>query len=213
MKQSPELAYVLGVLITDSYSYVDKGRNLECDRHWKIRLHAKDKNFVEFFALNISKLLNRNYNVWKEGNKDLYRIEASSKELFVYYKKWKQLNLYEKYPLEFLKGVFDGDGGASIFTRKFTDKIYRYSVITFTNINKGIINLIANLLRKHLDIFPKIYIKRCKGARCFDKWMSTRDQYQLMILKKDDVKIFMKFIGFRKKIRKSEDFLNLIGGE
>jgi len=206
--RNESLRYILGVLLGDGYRWIDRSRSPKAERHWRVGLHAKDEKFVHTFAFHLSKLLNRNYTVWKE-KRGLYRVDCSSKLL--YDLKEANINKVEEIakeePEAFLKGIFDSDGCGSVFTRKFPNKAYHYPIVSFTNTRKELVELVTKLLRS-IGISAKIYLKRCRGNPCFDRWKSTTDQYQLIITKRDDVLRYMKKIGFRKRV--SPSFLKLV---
>lgn len=209
---SPELAYVIGVVLGDGNLSQRKKSGERSGR--VIRLRARDKEFVEKFALAMSKLLRKRkpYKVVFENNQ--YRVYGYSFYLFEFLKKqFDTLKPFiEAYPTEFIKGVVDSEGSVKISVWRW--KTYRTLTINvaITNTNLELLLYVHELLRKHLGIESIIkpsYKAGSKFWRNGKEFTRKKDVYDLVITKLNDVKLFASRVGFSIK-RKHQKLLDAI---
>ncbi|MCD6371918.1 MAG: hypothetical protein J7L39_04370 [Candidatus Aenigmarchaeota archaeon] len=193
---SPHLSYFLGALLGDG--------NIRRKKNYKyeIRLRVKDKDFAEYFAYSLSKILNKSVKVGKE--RDLTRsgerfsVVVSNKRLweFLYYNSLSNLiKIAEKFPQDFLRGLFDAEGSAS------------RSSVGFYNTNKEIINSVVRLLKRlGIKTKVKVWIHKGEKVRIRNKiYKSNHDILCVLITKKNDIIKFSRLVGFnisrkRKKL-------------
>lgn len=195
-KLSPELSYIMGVLLGDAYTNIDK-------RSYNICLKSKDKEFTKRFKkiINIysNNKLSTRFSIEKNTSCKQgfhYKTLTSSKEFYFLILKLKKeifkeiKNQTTKNKIKFLEGLYDSEGCV-------TNKNYSNRII-FNNRNKKIIKLVSYLL-KNLNIENHQYKSMNQGEY----------YYELYICKKTN------FIKFHKKIhfcipRKEQRILKLI---
>lgn len=117
-KQNPQMAYVLGLLVTDGYlMYKSDGREL-------LALKLIDRDLLE----EVRDMMDSTYGIYNCGLTDagntIYRIEFDRKQLIEDVKKYGVVHhktlittfpklLEKKYHPDFIRGVLDGDGCAT----------------------------------------------------------------------------------------------------
>jgi|GEM_PF-5190986 len=175
---SPNKAYLLGLLITD-------GSVREVKNVYKISLALKDKEALDFFSKEIAY-------TGKIYGKDFYRLEFTSKKMFGDLGKYgivprKTFNarikkIPKKFLYDYLRGVLDGDG------------CYHKGGIIISSASRYFLTDIEDILRKD-SIIGGIY--KVKNTKAFV--LSLRKKASEMLIKK----IFSsnKFAIARKKER------------
>ena len=153
LKWSPNFAYAIGLIATDG--------NLNKDgRH--ISLTSKDLELIEKFKTSI----NSKAGIFKtcrnnEKEKRYYTVSISDKPFFNFLNKIgltpaksktiQKVKVPKKYFIDFIRGVFDGDGSFYTFWDKRWPKSFGYQ-ISFASASK---NFIA-WLQKQLAIFYNV---------------------------------------------------------
>jgi intein-encoded DNA endonuclease-like protein len=114
LEPSEDLAYVISVLCGDGHVKTKKGY------HYVIYLEAKDKEFVEEFAIRVGRVLNRPPPKVKVNSAGRYYVEVKSRTLYELLKKPIEIEKIRKYVEHcekcvamFLRGFFDSEGCVS----------------------------------------------------------------------------------------------------
>jgi len=206
---SRALSYVIGANIGDGCNLFKSG----C-----VKLEVTDLDFAKAFNSNMPTLFSR-----IKPNKVLKRVFPSSR-LPLYIVKYVSRQLADflnqplrtllefafKYPREFLRGFFDGEGHVDVSATWG----FRTSVGA-ENSDRFLLLRIRLLLKKKFQIDSKIYCKRKEGSVKTIRGKSfimKRTSYGLNIGKVDDVKIFARKIGFSifRKSQKLDDALSIM---
>jgi len=212
---TPELAYVIGVVQGDGDLHLHFPATRRSGR--VIRLRAKDKEFVEKFALATTKLLGKNepYKVGFERGQ--YSACAYSYYLYEFLKKpLEELKPFiEAFPLEFVKGVMDSEGCVQVNTWRWKNWETLIVKITMTNTNLKLLLYIQELLSRCLNIRSRIkrsYKKGSKFERNGKIFVRNKDAFDLVIGTINDVKLFASRIGFSilRKQQKLFDAIRII---
>ncbi|MEM5834605.1 MAG: LAGLIDADG family homing endonuclease [Candidatus Aenigmatarchaeota archaeon] len=201
-KPCKELSYIIGVCFGDASLYKQK------NYHYKIELRAKDKEFVEKFSYCLAFILDKKPNKIYEDGK-YFRIQVGCKSLYNFLagKKLKDLKyVIEKYPKEFLQGLFDSEGCPHVEANKgFVVKVGLVST------SLELLKYVKQLLKK-FKIDSKITMCIKPGSSCtFDKKRIVRKKYvyRLIVHKFCNTKKFAVKIGFTSK-RKQEKLVHAI---
>jgi len=197
------LGYVLGVIYGDGSCYFKKGK-------WcVIRLNAADREFVEHFAQNLVKVLNRKkplpimkYEVekyHKKPRKPQYTVSVRSNGLGKFINTLtlndvKRLTNNEDFKKGFLRGFFDSDGCMSLAKvgSRNTRKADKWLKVSFCNTNKELLELIFEMLKTMgIEIIgDKIYEMNMKN-----RW-NKKPLYRLLLREnKENIKSFMQKVG------------------
>jgi intein-encoded DNA endonuclease-like protein len=203
LEPSEDLAYVIGVLCGDGSAW-EKSRMHKGYRRVVIYLEAKDREFVEEFAIRISRVLNRpppKVNVKSRGH---YYVEVKSKTLYELLKKPIDLDTLRKFVEHcekcmamFLMGLFDSEGSVS-------EKGY----IVIYNSNYELLLYVQELLKKFGIETTGPWPNTRQGAPLYNpknKKVYTRkkDCFYLRILASSNAD-FYQIVGFtilRKRVR------------
>jgi intein-encoded DNA endonuclease-like protein len=193
IKYNKSLGYLFGAIVGDGTINISKSTHMP-----RFKLNVKDKDFANSFANAIYNICNYRppiniyyapYRKYKHNycNNLYYKVSFHSDSFYKLYNK-KFDNIINKYPINFLKGVYDAEGYVTL--RK--DK--KHFVIGLGMTNKKIIYLI----RKHLDklnITHKLFIARTRTT--------NRPYYKIYISNTDSIELFKQKINF-SITRKSE---------
>jgi intein-encoded DNA endonuclease-like protein len=205
LKPSEDLAYIIGALLGDGYTYED-GDN------YVIRLRAKDKEFVEDFGRRLANVLGREpIRPRKDAGK--YIAEAKSKTLYKLLRKPVDLKRIKKYvehcpkcTAAFLRGLFDSEGYVSK-----NGYIYLY------NTNYEVLVYAQRLLRRFgiesTGPWPAVQ----KGTTMHDprtgKQYKTKKDCYYIYIRAESLPKFYRHIGFTipRKQKRLEDYLRRTG--
>jgi intein-encoded DNA endonuclease-like protein len=203
LEPSEDLAYVIGAFCGD-------GCAIEWRGHAIIWLNAKDKEFVEEFAIRMGRVLNRPpLKVGFKRQAGYYYIKVESKTLYELLKKPIDLEKLRKYiehcdkcSAAFLRGFFDAEGC-----------ITKTGSIRVANTNYQLLKYIQSLLGRfgvvttgpHLQS-PRERIIQVKGKQ----YVQRHDVYEVYVKRSCNME-FYKYIGFTIK-RKQERLVNHLTG-
>jgi intein-encoded DNA endonuclease-like protein len=205
LEPSEDLAYVIGVVCGDGYVSITRYAR-EGYKQVIIRLRAKDKEFVEEFAIRIGRVLNRSPPKPKvERSTGYYYIKVESKTLYELLKKPVDLEKLRKYiehcdkcSAAFLRGFFDAEGSiteaGSIYAGNSDYRLLEYVQSLLGRF--GIVATGPNLLFQRGSIIcirGKQYIRR-------------HDVYYIYVKRSCNMR-FYKYIGFTIR-RKQERLVN-----
>lgn len=108
---SPELSYILGVMVGDGWTAISKRG------HYCLGLHNSDKKFAEEFGENLKRIgLNPGCFTYVNkgwGTKLMYRVYAYSRIAVEWYRQLtldKIEEIASEYSVEFIKGFFQSEG-------------------------------------------------------------------------------------------------------
>lgn len=217
IKPSPELSYIVGVVFGDGTLWTDDQGN------YKITLAVYDEAFAHQFNLHICKILGKKrlYSVVqvKTDYGIRYDVNAFSKVLYSFLKERPKLSKFEhvirRFPIDFLKGFIDSEGGVHYKWKK--NRLSKQ--VSVSNSSKELIDYVRELLKKMtihttLGLNPKGRITIAKDGHLI---ISKRDVHQLRIYRKADILRFYQLIGFsvkskREKLERLVVELEKIGG-
>jgi len=202
-KPSPELASVIGVMLSDGSLHLN-GRQYH---HYGLCLRVKDKEFAEGFGRKLAEVL------WRRKP---YRARWSPSNRRWVVEGWSHL-LYGflRQPVENLKPYIEHSKNcAAAFLRAFFDgegSISKRQLIVY-NTDKQLLIYIKELLEKHFDIDatgPRISVKKgtvMHSPRTKKAYKTNKDCYRVYI-RTHSLSRFHKDIGFtieRKQRRLAE---------
>ncbi|HEW93458.1 hypothetical protein DRN87_02435 [Candidatus Geothermarchaeota archaeon] len=190
---SPELAYVIGVLLGDGTVTQDRKSD------YVIKLEATDLEFVEYFSKCVSIVLGKPYikpkKVWKKNRKKArWKVRYKSKSFVRWFKEenldtLKQYIEYNKNTITyFLRGLYDSEGSN-----------YRCIKISLYNTDISLLKYVKYLLAKYYNIKTgKISINGKPGlyyTSYGDIIKRKRTVYNLYT-HKGYARVFLREIGF-----------------
>lgn len=192
LSPSAELSYVIGAVFGDGslVKAVQHRKGKKWGTHYRIKLSAKDREFVVHFNHCLSKIISRAnpYILKRTHRNSMYTVVAKSKILFDFLKGKKVREfkpIIDLYPAEFIRGFADSEGGVS--DNHGTPQIRIY------NTNLELLCFIRDLLGNRFNIESSIY--------------KAKSVYVLDIAGKDDAYKFTSRIGFN--IRRKQDKLEM----
>ncbi len=208
LEPSEDLAYVIGVLCGDG-SVWEKGRVRKGYRRVVIYLEAKDREFVEEFAIRIGRVLNRPPPRVRVKSTGYYYVEVESRTLYELLKKPIDIEKIRKYVEHcercmamFLRGFFDSEGGVS-----------ERGLISLTNSNYELMLYVQELLKRFGIETRGPRLKSKQGTPFYNPlrgkvYIHKRDVYVIYVETNCTVN-FYRYVGFtilRKRAR-LEDYL------
>jgi intein-encoded DNA endonuclease-like protein len=210
LEPSEDLAYVIGAVCGDGYvritRHVYKGYIF---KQAIIYLKAKDKEFVEEFAIRIGRVLNRPPPKLKveRSTGRYYYIKVESKTLYELLKKPVDLEKLRKYIehcdgciTTFLRGFFDSEGSVT-----------KTGSISVSNSDYNLLRYVQSLLRRFeiLTTGPHLLFQRGSIVCIRGKqYIRRRDVYHIYVRRSCNM-MFYKHIGFTIK-RKQERLVNYL---
>jgi intein-encoded DNA endonuclease-like protein len=206
LKPSKDLGYVIGVRLGDGYARENNGNYI-------IGLTAKDKEFVEKFAICLAKVLGREP-IRPRKIAGTYVATASSKTLYELLRKPVDLKRIKQYvehcpkcAAAFLRGLFDSEGCVN-----------ENGYIILVNSNYELLTYAQKLLWKYFGIestgpWPHTQ----KGTIMHDhrtgkQYKANEDCYYVYI-RAESLPKFYRYVGFtiRRKQKRLEDYLRRKG--
>lgn len=205
MRWSSDLAYVIGLIVTDGNLSKD-GRHIE--------LTSKDRDQIETF----SKILNLNNKIGskKSGynpNGVYYRIQFGNVKLYRFLikigltpnktKTIGQIKIPDKFFADFLRGHLDGDG----YTTAFWDSVFKNSFRFYTGF--------VAASEPHLK-WIRDQIKRLYGLKGSFRYSKEAHTFQLKYAKNASIKLLGKIyarrdlVGLKRKRFKIEAALDIV---
>ena len=209
LEPSEDLAYVIGVLCGDGSAW-EKSRMHKGYRRVVIYLEAKDKEFVEEFAIRIGRVLNRPPPRVRVKSTGYYYVEVESRTLYELMKRPIDIEKIRRFVEHcercmamFLRGFFDSEGSVN-----------KHGYILAYNSNYELLLYVQELLLKRFGIetsWPRPTTKQ--GTTFYNPqrgkvYEHKKDVYVLYVSKQCNVR-FYYYVGFtilRKRAR-LEDYL------
>jgi intein-encoded DNA endonuclease-like protein len=204
LKPSKQLAYIIGVGLGDGYT----------EKDGRIGLNAKDKEFVEEFAKNLSTVLGRRpIKVKFKKNIGCYNVRVMSKTLYELLRKPVDLKRIKKCvehcpecTAAFLRGLFDSEG-----------HVDATGYICIDNTDYTILVYAQKLLKRFGIEATGPYLVIPKGTPIYDRrtgkqYKTNEDCYRLYIRNGNLIK-FYRCVGFtiKRKQKRLEDHLRRTG--
>jgi len=192
---SPELGYIIGTCLSDA------------KRTTEVSLKVRDKDYVTEYALSLTKLTGKKYEVKENNGWYEVRVNGSALRYMVKTGLWKVVAYV--YTREFLQGLFDGDGYINV-SAKNSFKV----VVGYTSSNIELLNFCSQLLKQKYGIkvlkrtqFEENDLVKIKGR----KYRVKRTEL-IIIYRLNDLKTFSDQIGFKIKRKKEKlaDALNIL---
>ena len=192
-KSSKEISYIIGVYMGDGSIYRGGGNAF-------LRLQAKDKEFVEFFAINCEKLLHRrpSLNLTARG---LYEARIASKSLcdFLEHGLQRLDPLIEKHPSSFIRGLADSNGSALVTTTRMrAHPRFFVQVVVATSTSIRLLSYTRTILRECLGLKATLVYKGKPRPNVYKNklFRSKKRVFDLRISRFGDVKRFSRVVGF-----------------
>ncbi len=160
-----------------------------------------DKEFVQEFIRCVDKVLGKT-DVKKIGReKRQYRVIYHNYYLHEFLKRgFEELKPYiEAYPTDFIRGFSDSEGGPKVSVVYWKHLKWLSLDIGITNTNKGILEYLQRQLKDKFHISGIIKPNHRKGSEFVinNKTQTrTKDAYELVIGKIDDIRRYSRNIGF-----------------
>jgi intein-encoded DNA endonuclease-like protein len=203
-KPSPELAYIIGTILSDGC------RNFDNDKKYSLILSVKDKEFAEEFGKCLAKVLGKNKPYkpyWNESSKQWVVVGRSFLLYKFLNKPLEELKLFIEHSKDcvgaFLQAMFDGDGSIHKYRR----------ILKLHNTNKELLSYVQYLLRKYFNINatgPHLEIRKNTIRRFPNgKISKTSEDCCCLYLCTDSLLNFYKGINFTIK-RKQQRLIKAI---
>jgi len=211
LEPSEDLAYVIGAVCGDGY--VGLVRRHEGYTRAIIHLRAKDKEFVEEFAIRIGRVLNRPPHKPKilRSTGRYYYTQVKSKTLYKLLKKPVDLERLRKYIehcdkciAAFLRGFFDAEGSIS-----------ENGSIHLVNSDYRLLKYVQSLLGRFEILTTRPYLQYQRGSITHSngkRYIRRHDVYYIYV-KQSCNTWFYKYIRFtiRRKQERLVNYLRRIG--
>lgn len=173
IEASPELAYVIGVLLGDGSTSFN-------GRQYAVELKAKDKDFCEHFSECLAKVARRRgkgaYSVFL-NTQGYWRTCGYSKQIYGLVKNGGWQPIAELFPTEVIMGFADSEGSCIMSKYKKYPKI----AVKMRNQSVKLLKYIKALLTKKFGIPSRIGINAKKGSPAKDGTLKTADVFSLGI--------------------------------
>jgi len=195
LEPSEDLAYVIGVLCGDGSAW-EKSRMHKGYRRVVIYLEAKDKEFVEEFAIRIGRVLNRPPPRVRIKSTGYYYVEVESRTLYELMKRpidvekiRRFVEHCERCMAMFLRGFFDSEG--------YVDK---KGQIILTNTNYELLLYVQELLKRFGIETRGPRPTKKQGTPFYNPlrgkvYKHKKDVYNIYVLKHNGYE-FYRYIGF-----------------
>ena len=180
----PELGYAVGALMTD------------CARSSFVRLRVRDRDFAEEFAKALAEVTSRRYDVEEEGCLYIVGLKGSALRYIVRSGLWRAVGL--AWPREFLRGLFDGDGGVGVGVEKRPAQLK--VAVTLDNSSRSLLELAKRLLEELGVECAGPWKKDRRGdvvRICGRECVLKKDCWRLAIQRRESVERFAALINFR----------------
>jgi intein-encoded DNA endonuclease-like protein len=212
LEPSEDLAYVIGVLCGDGSAW-EKSRVRKGYRRVVIYLKARDREFVEEFAIRIGRVLNRPPPKVRVKSTGYYYVEVESRTLYELMKRPIDIEKIRRFVEHckrcmamFLRGLFDSEGCVD-----------KKGQITLTNTNYELLLYVQELLKRFGIETSGPRPKTKQGTPIYDPlrgkvYVHKRDVYEIYV-KANCTANFYYYVGFtimRKRAR-LEDYLRRRG--
>ena len=212
LEPSEDLAYDIGTIAGDGCVW-QKKRIHKGYRVVTVNLEAKDREFVEEFAMRISRVLNRPPPKVKVSSRGLYYVEVGSRTLYELCK--KPINIEkirrfvehcERCMAMFLRGFFDSEGCVS-----------EDGCITVANSNYELLLYVQELLKRLGIETTGPYPRQRQGTPFYDPkrgkvYKHKKDVYVLRVRKSSNEALY-RFVNFtiQRKRARLENYLRRKG--
>jgi intein-encoded DNA endonuclease-like protein len=206
LEPSEDLAYDIGVIAGDGSAH-EKRRIHKGYRRAVVHLEAKDREFVEEFAIRISRVLDRPPPKATVNFRGLYYVEVGDRTLYELLKKPIDIEKIRRFVEHcercmamFLRGFFDSEGSVN-----------EDGQISLTNTNYELLLYVQELLRRFGIETTGPYPTVKQGTPFYDPrkgkvYKYNKDAYVLYVRKSSNY-AFYKYVGFtilRKRARLEE---------
>lgn len=198
---SPELSYLIGAIkFSDGscYKYFKKRKDRKGYFEYIAELAVVDKDFAQKVADSLPKILGKVYKVKSVQGK--FRVRVYNKLLYEFLKSGnkRMVEVIEKFPESFIRGVADGDGTPHV-SIYYPKKEFDINVVVSLTTDYIFLKYLQNLLLKDFGINSEIYVAWRKGEKHKLRGEIVRTKttgYGLWIQNFQDVAKFYEFINF-----------------
>ena len=190
---SEEISYIIGVYMGDGSIYRGGGNAF-------LRLQAKDKEFVKWFAINCERVLYRRASL-RLTARGLYEARIASKSLcdFLEHGLQRLDPLIEKHPSSFIRGLADSDGSALVTTTRMrAHPRFFVQVVVATSTSMRLLSYTRTILRECLGLKATLVYKGKPRPKVYKNklFRSKKRVFDLRISRFGDVKRFSRVVGF-----------------
>ncbi len=212
MEPSEDLAYDIGTIAGDGCVW-QKKRIHKGYRVITVNLEAKDREFVEEFAMRISSVLNRPPPKVKISSRELYYVEVGSRTLYELCKKPINIEKIRRFVehcgrcmVMFLRGFFDSEGCVS-----------EDGCITVANSNYELLLYVQELLKRFGIETTGPYPRKRQGTPFYDpkrgKVYEHKNDVYVLRVRKSSNGAFYRFVNFtiQRKRARLENYLRRKG--
>jgi len=183
LEDSPRLAYVAGAVLGDGYLQKDS---------YRLGLRAKDRDFVELVERCLCEIVSGavSFYTTEENDSMMYRVNTTCHKLYRWFERWGNIaRVAEKFPADFIRGLADAEGSASIYWCK-RERKWRRS-LTITNSDRRLLILVSTLAKQHFDINFRLRV-----------YKNRSQLYELRVCDKKNFQNFNDHVGFSIKRKK-----------
>lgn len=178
----PELGTVLGVIMGDGTK--PKEYQMKRQKQYPVQLRVKDKELVDLFNHAMAKVLHRRKLNKIHYIQGFWVVHYESKAFYEWFITADLVSVIKKFPIKFIRSFADCEGHSG------------YRVVSFTNSDKAILNLIKELMEdlgiscSRIRLFEKVgttfkingrVIKRRKNVYRFWITAENYDRYHRLI--------------------------------
>lgn len=187
---SPELCYLIGAALGD-------GNICHYQGNYCLRISVRDIDFIKEVNKNVYRILGHPYKVQvRDVNRcPFFTVAIYSKELYrLLSSDFNELGkIVAAYPSNFLRGVFDAEGG--VFSSQKKERFYK--TIHLSNTSLTLVKLIHNFLDQ-LGIHSTLtsFKEKPKIIKGLKLLSYPKRCYKLRIYEKESIMKFYKKIGF-----------------
>lgn len=159
---SPDLSYLIGVLLGDGYVYVTQQRG-------GIQLNAKEPKFIESVKMTMERLdfhvlgPYESINTQFKEPKKILRISASSRQFAIWFKQLTLSQIKEivrLYSIDFLRGFYESEGSRGWYK---SGNGYRFLSVSVSNKREDILSMFAEFVG---ELGLRTSISRRKDGCC-----------------------------------------------
>lgn len=143
LNSTKELSYFIGALRGDGW--LEKGT-------WRLGFKAKDRDFVDEFIRCLSEIL-EGRSIKANFSENIWKVRVSNKELYFFLSDRERCaQVIEKFPSDFLRGIFDAEGGVYPSSKGCR--------VCMWNTDSSIIELVRNSLERLSIAYCVVLITR-----------------------------------------------------
>lgn len=202
LEPSPQLSYFLGAFRGDGYDYYDPEKRI-----YRVGFRVKDMDFLSSAATAIASVVNRiPRRGWTAqgvvGTNDtfhIFTVDSWSLRVLLRGSKSTMLSLALKFPIDFLRGIFDAEGFVSVTRDGKRLRVY----VGFGMSDRRLVGVIQRTLFELGIHATGPYLKKATPRLVQGHFANfKRDVFKIHISSLNDLQAFSEKIGFTIKRKK-----------